>query len=39
MAVVNKSNKDSKFWISKDDWKKVIAYAESAYHQMKGEFG
>ena len=39
MAVVNKSNKDSKFWISKDDWRKVIAYAESAYHQMKCEIG
>jgi len=34
-----KTNKDSKFWISKDNWNKVIAYAESAYHQMKCEIG
>jgi len=39
MANIKKSNKDSKFWISKDDWDKVISYAESAYHQMKCEIG
>ena len=39
MAVVKTCNKDSKFWISKDNWNKIIAYAESAYHQMKSEIG
>ena len=32
-------NKDAKFWISKDDWNKVIAYADSSYHQFKSEIG
>lgn len=31
--------KDAKFYISKEDWNKVIAYAESSYHQMKAEIG
>ena len=35
--VIKDSN--SKFWISKDNWNKIIAYAESAYHQMKSEIG
>ncbi len=34
-----KSTKDSKFWISQSDWNTVIAYAESAYSQMKSEIG
>jgi hypothetical protein len=39
MAQERKSNKDNRFWISKDDWNKVISYAESSYHQMKSEIG
>ena len=31
--------KDAKFWMSKDDWNKIISYADSAYHQMKSEIG
>ena len=38
MANVTKDS-NSKFWISKDNWNKIIAYAESAYHQMKSEIG
>jgi hypothetical protein len=31
--------KNAKFYISKEDWNTVIAYAESAYHQFKSEIG
>ena len=33
------ANKDAKFYISQEDWNKVIGYAESAYHQFKSEIG
>ena len=32
-------NKNKKFWISRENWNKVIAYAESAYRQFKSEIG
>tara|TARA_Y100001938_G_scaffold149299_1_gene235693 strand:- start:1100 stop:2032 length:933 start_codon:yes stop_codon:yes gene_type:complete len=32
-------SKERKFYISREDWKKVIAYAESSYHQFKAEIG
>ena len=35
----NNEEKNAKFYISKEDWKKVIAYAESAYRQLKSEIG
>jgi len=38
-ATRSKEKKDAKFYISRDDWNKVIAYAESSYHQMKAEIG
>ena len=38
-ATRSKEKKDTKFYISRDDWNKVIAYAESSYHQMKAEIG
>ena len=34
-----KNNKDKKFWISRENFDKVIAYAESAYRQFKSEIG
>ena len=39
MPNSNKEAKNAKFFISKTDWNKVIAYAESAYHQFKSEIG
>ena len=39
MAHSKNEPKNAKFYISKEDWKKVIAYAESAYHQFKSEIG
>jgi len=41
MSQVRSKNeeKDAKFYISREDWNIVIAYAESAYHQMKSEIG
>ena len=38
-ATRSDEKKDAKFYISKEDWNKVIAYAESSYHQMKAEIG
>ena len=38
-ATRSKEKKDAKFYITRDDWDKVIAYAESSYHQMKAEIG
>tara|TARA_R110002012_G_scaffold304883_2_gene508691 strand:+ start:870 stop:1769 length:900 start_codon:yes stop_codon:yes gene_type:complete len=38
--MINKIKKEEpKFYISKEDWKKIIAYAESSYHQFKSEIG
>ena len=34
-----KNNKNKKFWISQENFDKVIAYAESAYRQFKSEIG
>ena len=34
-----KENKDKKFWISQENFNRVIAYAESAYRQFKAEIG
>ena len=39
MAHSKAEAKNAKFYISKEDWNKVIAYAESSYHQMKAEIG
>jgi len=39
MAHSKQESKNAKFFISKEDWKKVIAYAESSYHQFKAEIG
>ena len=39
MNLSKKEAKNAKFFISKTDWNKVIAYAESAYHQFKSEIG
>tara|TARA_R100001594_G_scaffold89766_3_gene124200 strand:- start:252 stop:1214 length:963 start_codon:yes stop_codon:yes gene_type:complete len=39
MAENSKSSKERRFFISREDWKKVIAYAESSYHQFKAEIG
>ena len=33
------NNKNKKFWISQENFDKVIAYAESAYRQFKSEIG
>ena len=34
-----KNNKNKKFWISRENFEKVIAYAESAYRLHKSEIG
>ena len=39
MAHSKAEAKNAKFYITKEDWNKVIAYAESSYHQMKAEIG
>jgi len=40
MVITNpKNNKDKKFWISRENFDKVIAYAESAYRQFTSEIG
>ena len=33
MTAKPEQNKNRKFWISRENWNKVIAYAESAYRQ------
>lgn len=32
-------SKDKKIWISRQNWRTIINYAESAYHQFKAEIG
>ena len=39
MANFKAEAKNAKFYISKEDWNKVIAYAESSYHQLQSEIG
>ena len=39
MTAKPEQNKNRKFWISRENWNKVIAYAESAYRQYKSEIG
>ena len=39
MTAKPEQNKNKKFWISRENWNKVIAYAESAYRQYKSEIG
>lgn len=39
MTTKPEQNKNKKFWISRENWNKVIAYAESAYRQYKSEIG
>ena len=39
MQTKPEQNKNKKFWISRENWNKVIAYAESAYRQYKSEIG
>ena len=38
-ATRSDEKKNAKFYISKEDWNKVIAYADSSYHQFKAEIG
>ena len=37
--MITKNNKNKKFWISRENFDKVISYAESAYRQFKSEIG
>ena len=39
MATKPENNKNKKFWISRENFDKVIAYAESAYRQFHSEIG
>ena len=40
MKVIKpENNKNKKFWISRENFERVIAYAESAYRQFKSEIG
>ena len=39
MATKPENNKNKKFWISRENFDKVIAYAESAYRQFTSEIG
>ena len=34
-----KNNKDKKFWISRENFDRIIGYAESAYRLHKSEIG
>tara|TARA_R110000824_G_scaffold129621_11_gene291188 strand:- start:2412 stop:3353 length:942 start_codon:yes stop_codon:yes gene_type:complete len=38
-TIKKESNKNKKFWISQENFDRVIAYAESAYRQYKSEIG
>ena len=39
MVTKPENNKNKKFWISRENFDKVIAYAESAYRQFQSEIG
>ena len=39
MVTKPENNKNKKFYISRENFDKVIGYAESAYRQFKSEIG